>query len=75
MSVPTLGDVRRELAKLADLPDDTPLANDVVFGPDEWTVSIDSVEGGVPERWKGVANADEVPNTLWIHCEIVPMED
>ena len=68
----TVGDVRKAIK---DLPDTAPIYNDVVEGPDEYTASITSVEGGIPTRWKGCANASKLKPGLWIHVNITPMEE
>ena len=70
----TLGDLRRELAKLSSLPDDTPIASDVLEGPDDGSADVVGFTGGIPDHWKGVGNADELPETLWIHLRLVDME-
>ena len=67
-----VGDIRKAIAAL---PDDAPVYNDVMSGPAEWTVNLTGCEGGVPKHWQGVGNAHEIPQALWIHTEIVPMED
>ena len=68
----TVGAIR---AAIAGLPDDAPIHNDVMEGPDEWMVNIVGVEGGLPEHWQGVSNAKDIVPGLWIHTEIVPMDD
>lgn len=72
MSNLTVGDIR-EAIKL--LPDDAPVFNDVVEGPDEWTAGIVSVEGTTPQHWQGAANAEELPPALWLHVRIYDIEE
>ena len=72
MSPLTVGDIRKAIE---GLPDSAPIFNDVLDGPDEYTVNVVGIEGGIPERWKGVGIADEVKPGLWIHTEIIPMEE
>ena len=67
----TVGNVRKAIK---DLPDAAPVVNDVLEGPDEYTVNVVGIEGGIPERWKGVGNAAALPHGLWIHTEIIPMD-
>ena len=66
----TVGDIRRAIE---GLPDDTPVVNDVVEGPDEWTAGIGSVEAKTPDSWKGVGGVPE--KALWFHVHITPMDD
>jgi len=64
----SLGDFRRITA---GLPDATPIFNDVVEGPDQWTAGIISVECGIPKAWQGVQAAVA---GVYIHISIRAMD-
>jgi len=63
-----LGDFRRVTA---GLPDSTPICNDVVEGPREWTAGIVSIEAGIPKHWQGVQG---VPDGIYVHVRIHEMD-